>query len=123
MREFMAVLKALADENRVRAVAALQGRELCVCQIVELLGLANSTVSKHMAILKQARLVDSRKDGRWIYYRLTDEDVLPEAAEATELVIRSLGRDGTIRDDARRLKEILKIDPEELCRRQSALKS
>lgn len=123
MREFMAVLKALADENRVRAVAALQGRELCVCQIVELLGLANSTVSKHMAILKQARLVDSRKDGRWIYYRLTDEDALPEAAEATELVIRSLGRDGTIRDDARRLKEILKIDPEELCRRQSALKS
>ena len=54
MREFMAVLKALADENRVRAVAALRGRELCVCQIVELLGLANSTVSKHMAILKQA---------------------------------------------------------------------
>jgi ArsR family transcriptional regulator len=123
MREFMAVLKALADENRVRALAALQGRELCVCQIVELLGLANSTVSKHMAILKQARLVDSRKDGRWIYYRLADEDVLPEAAEATELVIRSLGRDDTIREDARRLKEILKIDPEKLCRRQSACKS
>jgi len=123
MREFMAVLRALADENRVRAVAALQGRELRVCQIVELLGLANSTVSKHMAILKQARLVDSRKDGRWIYYRLTDEEVLPEAAEATELLIRSLARDDTIREDARRLKEILKIDPEELCRRQSSCKS
>ena len=123
MRQFIAVLKALSDENRVRVVAALRGRELCVCQIVELLGLANSTVSKHMAILKQARLVDSRKDGRWIYYRLTDEEVLPEAAEATELVIRSLGKDDTIREDARRLKEILKIDPEELCRRQSAPKS
>jgi len=123
MRDLMAVLKALADENRVRVLVALRGRELCVCQIVQLLGLANSTVSKHMAILKQARLVDSRKHGRWIYYRLADEDVLPEAAEATEFVIRSLAKDDTIGQDGRRLKEILNIDPEELCRRQSACKS
>jgi len=123
MREFMGVLRALADESRVRVLVALHKRELCVCQIVELLGLANSTVSKHMAILKQARLVDSRKEGRWIYYRLADEDVPPEAAEATELVIRSLAKDDAIRQDARSLKEILKIDPEELCRRQSACKS
>ncbi len=57
MRELMAVMKALADENRVRILMAVLGRELCVCQIVELLGLAQSTVSKHMSILHQARLV------------------------------------------------------------------
>ena len=123
MREFMAVLKALADESRVRTVVALRGRELCVCQIVELLRLAKSTVSKHMAILKQARVVDSRKDGRWIYYRLADEEVLPQAADATKMVIQALARDATIREDARRLKEILRIDREELCRRQSDCKS
>ena len=70
MRNLLAVLKALADETRVRALMALRRRELCVCQLVELLGLAPSTVSKHMSILKQARLVESRKEGRWMFYRL-----------------------------------------------------
>ena len=70
MRDLMAVLKALADENRVRALMSLRAGELCACQIIELLGLAPSTVSKHIAILKQARLVDCHKEGRWMFYRL-----------------------------------------------------
>ena len=74
MRDFMAISKALADEQRVRVLLALQRGELCVCQVVELLGLATSTVSKHMSILKQARLVESRKEGRWMYYRLAGDD-------------------------------------------------
>ena len=87
MRDLMAVIKALADENRVRILMALGPKELCVCQIVELLGLAPSTVSKHMAILKQARLVDSRKEGRWMFYRLAEEDASIEAKEMTALGI------------------------------------
>ena len=86
----MAVAKALADENRVRVLLTLCGRELCVCQIIEMLGLAPSTVSKHMAILKQARLVESRKEGRWMFYRLAGEDAPTEAREATALVSRLL---------------------------------
>ena len=70
MRQFMAMTKALADEKRVRVLLALQGGELCVCQITELFGLAASTISKHLSILYQAGLVNSRKDGRWIYYSL-----------------------------------------------------
>jgi DNA-binding transcriptional ArsR family regulator len=53
--------KALADPSRLRIVAALQGRELCLCQLVELVGLATSTVSRHMSILERARLVDARR--------------------------------------------------------------
>jgi len=63
----MNLTKALADESRVRAVLALRQGELCVCQITELFGFAPSTVSKHLSILFQANLVESRKDGRWIY--------------------------------------------------------
>lgn len=88
MRGFMDITRALADENRVRAVMALNGGELCVCQVIALLGLAPSTVSKHMQILRQARLVESRKDGRWIYYRLAGEDA-PEAAQAAVEWVRS----------------------------------
>ena len=73
----MAITKALADEQRVRVLLALERGELCVCQIVELMGLATSTISKHMSILKQARLVDSRKQGRWIYYRRADDGRAP----------------------------------------------
>jgi ArsR family transcriptional regulator len=117
MRRFMTVAKALADENRIRALLALRQRELCVCQIIELLGLAPSTVSKHLSILRQARLVDSRKDGRWIYYRLAGDDVPIEAGEAVAWVSKSLCGDPQIREDLRRLKQILELDREELCKR------
>jgi len=119
MREFINVAKALADENRVRALLALRQRELCVCQITELLALAPSTVSKHMSILKQARLVDSRKNGRWIYYRLADDDVPAEASEAVAWVRRTLSSDSQTRKDDARLEEILKLEPDVLCRRQA----
>ena len=115
MRQLMAVFKALADENRVRALVALGSRELCVCQIIELLGLAPSTVSKHMAILKQAGLVDSRKQGRWIFYCLANRDAPVEARKLAALVAQLLADDPQARDDAKRLVQILKIDPEVLC--------
>ncbi|MGA2621002.1 MAG: metalloregulator ArsR/SmtB family transcription factor [Thermoguttaceae bacterium] len=119
MRNFMTVAKALADESRVRVLLALGHGSLCVCQVVELLGLAPSTVSKHMAILKQARLVDSRKEGRWMFYRLAGEDAPPEARQATALVFRLVKGDPAVRVDAKRLKQILKLDRDELCRRQN----
>lgn len=118
MRDLMEVLKALADENRVRALMALSRGEVCVCQIVELLQLAPSTVSKHMAILKHARLVESRKEGRWIFYRIAEDDVATAAKEVTALLARLLDGDRKVREDAKRLKDILKLDRDELCRRQ-----
>jgi ArsR family transcriptional regulator, arsenate/arsenite/antimonite-responsive transcriptional repressor len=119
MRDLMAVLKALADENRVRALMALVPGELCVCQIVELLGLAPSTVSKHMTILRQARLVDSRKQGRWMFYRLARTDTSVEAKKLAALVCKLLADAPQTREDAKRLRQILKIDRDELCRKQN----
>ncbi len=98
---------------------ALGPKEFCVCQIVELLGLAPSTVSKHMAILKQARLVNSRKEGRWMFYRRGEEDASIEAKEMTALVSRLLADDHQERDDAKRMRQILKMDRDELCRKQN----
>jgi ArsR family transcriptional regulator, arsenate/arsenite/antimonite-responsive transcriptional repressor len=119
MRDVMDVAKALGDENRVRALMALDGRDLCVCQITALLDLAPSTVSKHMSILRQARLVESRKDGRWIYYRLADEEATDAAREAMKWLREQLERDRRIRTDRKRLREILRLDPEALCRVQT----
>ena len=115
MLSFMSITKALADENRIRILAALNGRELCVCQIIDLLQLAPSTVSKHLSILRQARLLKVRKNGRWIYYRLNEKSPPPPVAEAIKWVIESVDAEPIVRQDARRLNDILSIPAETRC--------
>ena len=116
MREFMAAAKALADDNRVRVLLFLRdGKELCLCQIVEMLGLAPSTVSKHMAILHQAGLVESRKDGRWIYYRLPAADASPCIRHAVRWVTTTLAADPQAAFDAKRLSKVSRMSKADLC--------
>ncbi len=116
MRDILTIIKALADNNRLRAVMALEGRELCLCQLIALLKLAPSTVSKHMSILHQARLVESRKSGRWNYFRLSEENATPEVRGIIRWVQSSLaGKPETLRD-RELLLEILKERPETFCK-------
>lgn len=119
MEPFMAITKALADENRVRILLALRAGELCVCQIVELAQLATSTVSRHMSVLKQAKLVQSRKDGRWMYYRLPEANAPELVQRAIHWVSHMLGRDLSVLRDARQLAEICSADPHSLCAAQT----
>ncbi len=114
----MAITKALSDENRVRMLLALRDGELCVCQITELFGLAASTTSKHLSILYHAGLVDSRKEGRWIYYSLPGKGAVAPLREVTRWVRGAVAEDDRIRDDAARLKKVMAMDPVELCRKQ-----
>ena len=118
LRDLLSINSALSDENRLRALMALLPGELCVCQIIELLNLAPSTVSKHMSVLKQARLVDSRKDGRWIYYRLADKDAPVEVLESIQWLKNSLKSDRQIAADKTRIRQICKKDKKDLCRKQ-----
>ena len=120
MRELTAVTRALDDEGRVRILAALRGGELCVCQVVELLELAPSTVSRHLALLRQAGLVEKRKAGRWIHYRLAGEDGPAVARGALSWVLSACADERRIAEDAARLERILELDPEVLCERQRA---
>lgn len=106
MYELMAVTKALADENRIRLVAALEGRELCVCQLIDLIGLAPSTVSKHLSILRAARLIEARKDGRWMHYRLADKQAPAVARTALSWVLAEAKERQRIKDDRQRLLQM-----------------
>jgi DNA-binding transcriptional ArsR family regulator len=110
MREFLAVTNALADESRIRLLMSLNGRELCVCRLVEFIGLSDSTVSKHMSILRQAGLVDTRKKGRWVYYRLADDDSSLLVQKALDFAREMLDNDKLIAQDAARIGEILRKD-------------
>jgi DNA-binding transcriptional ArsR family regulator len=111
-------LRALGDETRIRAVLALRDHELCVCQIVELLELAPSTVSKHLQILKEAGLVESRKKGRWVYYRLSESDARGVPSAALNMILITAQHTQLAKADMQRLKSILRCDPEDLCERQ-----
>ncbi len=114
MIDFTNITKALSDENRLRILLALRGRELCVCQITAFLDLAPSTTSKHLAVLRQARLIDSRKHGKWVYYALQEADaahgnpkVVAQAVAALEWVLNALADHPSILADEERMRHIL----------------
>jgi DNA-binding transcriptional ArsR family regulator len=111
LQSTISVLKAMGHPVRLRILAMLRGGELCVCQMTALLDLATSTVSAHLADLKRAGLVSERKEGRWVFYRLADEES-PILASAWETV----SRDTRVQADARLLRQIRKVDIAELCR-------
>jgi ArsR family transcriptional regulator len=67
-------MKALSDPNRVKIIKMLTEKELCVCEMTALLGLAQPTVSKHLKVLEDAGLVEFWKQGSWVNYRLAAGD-------------------------------------------------
>jgi DNA-binding transcriptional ArsR family regulator len=74
MSGFLMIAKALSDESRLRILKSLGAGELCMSEVTEILGLAPSTVSKHLHLLAKAGLVTARQQGRWRYYRLAESD-------------------------------------------------
>lgn len=114
MKPFLAITKALSDETRVRALLALREGELCLCQVVDLLGMAPSTVSKHMDLLYQAGLVERQKKGRWHYFRLSGRDAAPAAHKALRWVLDALADEPMVKADAKQLCCVRKKDLDEV---------
>lgn len=109
MFDTLTIIKAMSDENRLRILMALRGKELCVCTLTELLDLAPSTTSKHLSVLKQARLIESVKDGKFVYYRLTMEGSAshPLAGPALAWLESSLKNSQQVLTDAAMLQTII----------------
>ncbi|RLC04889.1 MAG: transcriptional regulator [Deltaproteobacteria bacterium] len=106
MKEFIKVMKALSDPNRVKMVKLLQRKVLCVCEIQEALGLAQSTVSKHLKILEEAGLIIYSKEGLWVNYRLDDGAKNPYVASLLGNLRHWLEEDVEIATLVARLPEI-----------------
>jgi len=80
MKDFIKVMKALSDPNRVKIIKMLQHRSMCVCEMQHALQISQPNVSKHLKILEEAGLVDYRKDGLWVNYFLADGQKSPYAS-------------------------------------------
>jgi len=70
-----ALLRALAEPIRLQVIESLAGGERCVCELTSELGLAQSKLSFHLKVLKQAGLITAREEGRWVYYTLRPEAI------------------------------------------------
>ena len=105
VKTFIRVMKALSDPNRVRVIKLLQDGELCVCEIQNVLELAQSTVSKHMKILEDAGLVDRKRQGTWMIYSLASGS---ESVYANTMLTEL----GHWLDDDKELEQMRKTLPE-----------
>ena len=106
------LFKALADDTRLRILGLLQAGEICVCDIHGSLGLPQPTVSRHLASLRRAGLVQGRKDGLWVHYSLA---TLPDPVMQTVLdaVSHALGHVDAGEKDRRRLLRMADVSPVE----------
>ena len=115
MEEIVRISAALADATRASLLAACLERELCACQLVALAGLSNAAVSKHLSLLRDAGLLQSRKAGRWVHFRVHD-DPSPAAAGAIRW-LRDHGGPAMLAA-SERMEQIVAIEPAQLTRMQ-----
>ena len=98
------LFKALADTTRLRILGLLLTGEVCVCHIHESLRIPQPKASRHLAYLRRAGLVDTRRDGLWVHYRLADPSD-PILSTIRQAVIHALGHVDAVHKDADRLEK------------------
>jgi len=114
MDEFIRVMKALSDPNRVKLLKMLQARVMCVCELRAALHLAQPTVSKHLKILEEAGLVSREKDGLWVNYAISGGRS-PYAASILGQLRHWLSEDAEVRLLLENLDSICR---EDICRQE-----
>jgi ArsR family transcriptional regulator len=104
------LFKALSDETRLRILKMLEARPLCVCEIQHVLKGSQPNVSHHLKTLADAGLVDSKRDGLWIVYRISDTPGTPLHAAVLALLRRSLRSDERVKRDRAAVKSVDRIE-------------
>ena len=113
MHDLEKPFKALSDSNRLRILNMLAEKPLCVCEIAAVLGLAVSTVSKHLSILRDAGFIEDRKDAKWVNYSLAVHSGPSLTEDLAVLVRRQTLDDPMFFADREKLKT---VDRNSLCR-------
>jgi len=114
LKKITKILKALADESRIRITVLLKKRNgLCVCEITEIIGLSQPTISSHLKKLQDAEIITYSKDGLWVKYSL-DENMEKEIEQFLDSIVQILGEDERIKSDVSRS---FKINREMICKK------
>ena len=115
MRELQLIFKALSDNTRIRILKLLFQRELCVCELMQVLEMSQSRISRHVNLLKQAGLVKDRREGKWVYYSLDPDSFNPYARSILDLFSEWLNGDEIIKRDLGNLSKAKRLSELECC--------
>ncbi len=107
------IFKALSDPSRLRILKMLQVRSLCVCEITEILGLATSTVSNHLSILRDVGFIAEYKEGKWVNYKINNNPTDPVLGSLNSIMHAILN---DIEDIQRDKKMVYTVDRIAICR-------
>ena len=105
VRAFSRLFKALGDETRLRIVALLSHGELCVCHLEDALRISQPKVSRHLALLRLAGVVEHRREGSWVYYRLATQGD-PDCEHQLNTLMRTFAKRSVVRKDLERLVKL-----------------
>jgi DNA-binding transcriptional ArsR family regulator len=121
LREYEMVMKSVADPTRVRILKLLETGEMCVCQVVAVLELSQSTISKHLFLLRMAGFVRERQEKKWVHYALAESGGSPYARKMLATLKGWLNDDPTVGRDRKRGALAREIGPVEICGRGMTL--
>ena len=121
LRDYESVLKAAADPTRVRILKILEGGEMCVCQVIAILSLGQSTVSKHLFLLRAAGLIKGRRDRKWVHYSLDSGGDSLYTARMLRNLRGWLNEDPVVAKDRERAAMARAIGPIAICERKLTL--
>jgi ArsR family transcriptional regulator, arsenate/arsenite/antimonite-responsive transcriptional repressor len=105
VRPFSRIFKALGDETRLRIIALLSHSDLCVCHIESALDLPQSSVSRHLAVLRQSGLVETRREGTWVIYALAEQEDRG-CGDILKTMVRAFAPKERLRKDVEKLVRI-----------------
>ncbi|MBI5575215.1 MAG: winged helix-turn-helix transcriptional regulator [Deltaproteobacteria bacterium] len=115
MRAYEDIMKAASDPTRVRILKILEGGEMCVCQIIAVIALGQSTISKHLFLLRAAGLIKDRRDKKWIHYSLDGKSVNLYAGPVLRNLRKWLNDDPLVLKDRERAAMAREIGPIAIC--------
>ncbi len=121
LRDYEMVMKSVADPTRVRILKLLEGGEMCVCQVIAVMEFNQSTISKHLFLLKTAGLVKERREGKWVHYSLDGSGGSPYARRMLKVLKNWLNDDPVVERDRKREAIARDLGPMEICERGMTL--
>jgi len=109
MKKIVNIFKALSDDTRLRVVKLLQERELCVCELMQVLDMSQPRISRHMSVLKNAGLVEDRREGKWVHYSLWKETQGKEIKIFLDSMAVIANNEAVVKADKKNLKKAIRL--------------
>ena len=109
MKKIANIFKALSDDTRLRVIKLLQERELCVCELMQVLDMSQPRISRHMGVLKNVGLVEDRREGKWVHYSLREETQGKEIKIILDSMAVLANDDAVVKADQKKLKKAVRL--------------